>query len=107
MADRKEKHHYLPRFYLEGFCDENLKITTYEKLNPDNSFKGSSFSTAIQNKLYYLESTNLGIDVNTVENFLADIVEKPAASHFKNLMIEQFPNLEGRESLSIFLVFLW
>ena len=25
------RHHYLPQFYIKGFCDENGTITVYNK----------------------------------------------------------------------------
>ncbi|MBV9575670.1 MAG: DUF4238 domain-containing protein [Gammaproteobacteria bacterium] len=44
MIKVKKRNHYLPRFYLKGFCDSNSRVWMYDKINPEQFAK--SFSSA-------------------------------------------------------------
>jgi hypothetical protein len=34
----KKKQHFVPRMYLDGFCDEGGMVWTYPKNNPSNPY---------------------------------------------------------------------
>lgn len=96
MANRKKKHHIIPKFYLEGFCDNSGMVTTYEKRNPNRSYKRLPVNTSIERNLYY----------EAYEDSLAEIIEYPASDSFKRLRLKLFPNFDDKQRLSLFFAVL-
>ncbi len=100
MDNIKQRHHYIPKFYLNGFCDINGQIWTYDKLCPDNVFSNSPTNTAVINKLYHLTGDQIDVDINAIEEILAKWIEGPASLPLKNLISKKFPNMEDKMHLS-------
>ena len=73
MEQTKKKHHYLPRFYLEGFADqESDRLWVYEKGIPE--MRPSSPAKEGCQKFYHAFLTDDGNkDTNTIENYLQQI----------------------------------
>lgn len=102
----KKKHHYIPKFYLEGFVDPHNKpyIWVYEKGNPTIR-KATSLNIAVQ-KYYYAFPTPEGEkDSDTIENALAAI-EGEVAPVFQKIKAQK--NLEEKEKywLAMFLALM-
>jgi len=103
---KKERHHFLPRFYLEGFIDPNNKpyLWVYEKGNPD-IVKASPVDVAVQ-KHYYSITTEKGMrDSETFEDFFATL-ESDVAPLFVKLENKQSLNDDERKLVSLFLAFM-
>ncbi|MCE3046045.1 DUF4238 domain-containing protein [Legionella sp. 16cNR16C] len=56
MIKTKKRNHYLPRFYLKGFCDSNSRVWMYDKTNPMQPVDGAPGDMGLVKKLYHLES---------------------------------------------------
>ncbi|STX39277.1 DUF4238 domain-containing protein [Legionella feeleii] len=95
----KVKHHYITRYYLEGFADGNKKVWTFNKLNPLNPFANTATETAVIKKLYHLKDSD---NIDQIEDFFSDEIEGPASDAFKELINLKFPNDTEREKLSLF-----
>ncbi len=102
----RKKNHYLSRFYLEGFCNQDAKVWTYPKADSNNPLARPPEKTAITNKLYHLDldGINKKYTVDAMENYLNDEIEGPASSSFKMLREKTFPNADEKIKLSIFQV---
>ncbi|MCL5261168.1 MAG: DUF4238 domain-containing protein [Gammaproteobacteria bacterium] len=105
MNNTKKRHHYLPKFYLDGFCDQQNMVWIYHKdtqkihcQRPEN--------TAIVKNFYAIHRNDGTIDTNTFEDALADIVESPAAAALKSLRLGSVPTDEYRQHLSILFAFM-
>lgn len=103
---KKKRHHYIPKFYLEGFVDPHNKpyIWSYEK-GISIIRKATSSNIAVQ-KYYYAFPTFEGAkDSDTVENALAAI-EGEVAPVFKKIKSQE--NLEEEEKywFAIFLALM-
>jgi len=102
----KERHHYLPEFYLEGFVNpsDSPYMWVYEKGNPEIK-KASVRDVAVQ-KHYYSFITQEGQrDSETFENFLA-FIENKAAPVFKKIKKQENLSEEERSWFAIFLASL-
>ncbi len=95
----KVRHHYLPRFYLRGFCNQNEKIWTYKKDDPGNPYSNAISNTAVIRHLY---SLSLEGGEDGLEDYFAEEIEGPAVEALKKLRSKQFPTAIERENLSIF-----
>jgi hypothetical protein len=104
MSKIKKRNHYLPRFYLKGFCDTNSRVWMYEKNNPSQPVDGSPGDMAIVRKLYNLESSGNAKD--EIENYFSESVETPASPPFKRLLNKEFPNMQDKKTLSLFFAML-
>lgn len=104
MADTtcKIKHHYIPRFYLEGFCDERNMIWTYCK----EPYCQKPEKTAFENYFYALYLADGTMDFNTYENMLSDEVESPAAEALRMLRAGELPSYEPRQKLALLFGFM-
>lgn len=102
MTQIKTRHHYLSRFYLEGFANNEGRVLMYKKEDPSNPSCAQPSNIAFENGLYHLEDNDQSNDINVVEDFLADGIEGPAVNAFKKLRNKQFPTNEEREKLSQF-----
>jgi len=102
---KKKRHHYISRFYLEGFIDPNNKpyIWVYEKGNP-NIIKATAGNIAVQ-KHYYAFTTPEGEkDSETFENLFAEI-EGKVAPILKKIKDHEILNDQERFLFAIFLAF--
>lgn len=100
MVNVKKRNHYIPKFYLKGFCDDKGQIWIYEKENPGNPIASSPNSTAVIKKLYHIENNTKGLD--ELENYFADSIERPASRIFKGLLAKKIPHNGDREQLALF-----
>jgi len=99
---RKKKHHFIPRLYLEGFCDQQGMVWTYHKKDADKkSHCQKPENTAFINYFYALYSDDGTLDSNTFEDALAEIIESPSASAIKSLRSGQIPSHEDRQRLAL------
>lgn len=103
MSKVKRKHHFLSKFYLEGFCDREGMVCMYKKDKPDCPSAAKPNNTAIEKDLYHIEPNGEIDKINFVEDLLAEVVESKAADALKKLRNKQFPNNNEREQLSLFL----
>lgn len=51
----KKKHHYLSRYYLDGFCDSRGMLWGYSKDDLLNPFEGKPETLGFEKKLYRLD----------------------------------------------------
>lgn len=100
MGKVKKRNHYLPRFFLKGFCDSNSRVWMYDKTNPTQPIDGAPGDMALVKKLYHLESS---VDAkDEIENYFEKAIETPVSSYFKKLLIKEFPDEKGKKLLSLF-----
>ncbi len=104
MNNRKVKHHYVPRLYLEGFCDENEMLWTYKKAAPKTPYSQKPENVAFENYFYSLEGD--GVEPDAFEDALADIVEGPAAAPLRSLRARMLPTFDDRQRLSVYFGFM-
>jgi hypothetical protein len=102
----KKRHHYIPRFYLDGFIDPRNKpyIWVYEK-GKNAIRKSKSDKIAFQKRYYSISTTEGKRDSETIENFLAEI-EQSAALVFKKIEGRESLNEEEKGTFSYFLAFM-
>lgn len=76
---KKKRHHYIPRFYLDGFVDPHNEpyIWIYEKGNSDVR-KASAENVAVEKHYYSFITPSGDRDSETFENALAKVEEKVA-----------------------------
>lgn len=84
MIKTKKRNHYLPRFYLKGFCDSNSRVWMYDKTNPMHPIDGAPSDMGLIKKLYHLENNENAKD--EIENYFEKTVETPASPAFKRLI---------------------
>lgn len=102
MGRIKRKHHFLSKFYLEGFCDSQGMVWMYKKSKPDCPTSAKPKNTAYEKGLYHIEPNENIDDINFIEDLLAEEVESKAANALKKLRDKQFPQVDEREQLSLF-----
>lgn len=102
---KKRRHHYVPRFYLEGFVDPHNSpyIWIYEKGNP--VIKKSTPKDIAVKKHYYSFITPEGKkDSESFEDLLS-MIEAEVAPVFEKLKGQEHLNEEQRWLISMFLSF--
>lgn len=99
---KKKRHHYIPRFYLEGFVDPNNKpyIWVYEKGNP-NIIKATAENIAVK-KHYYSFTVEGSKDSESFENFFAEI-EARVAPLFRKIKNHEKLNKQEKSVFSFFI----
>lgn len=102
---KKKRHHYIPRFYLDGFVDPHNKpyIWVYEKGSP-NIIKATARNIAIQKNYYSVATSEGEKDSEVFENALAEL-EGRAAPIFQKIRNHESLNGQERSLFSIFLAF--
>lgn len=100
MKKIKKRNHYLPRFYLKGFCDSNSRVWMYDKTDPMQPIDGAPGDMALVKKLYHLEESAYAKD--EIEDYFEKAIETPASRSFKKLLTKEFPDEKDKETLSIF-----
>lgn len=104
---KKYKHHYVPRFYLEGFTDPNNLgfLWVYEK-GTEKPFRSKPKSIAFE-KHYYTQTTDQGEkDSETLEN-LFSLVESEAAPVFQKIKSLEMPDINEKLTLASFIALLF
>jgi hypothetical protein len=101
----KKKHHYLPRFYLEGFVDlKSSCLWVYEKGNL--KIRSSSAINEGCQKFYHAFLTDDGNrDTNTIENYFQKI-ETNTANLFDNIHRREKFTDQNKKELALFFAFL-
>ena len=84
---RKKRHHFIPRMYLKGFCDQQGMIWTYHKNDLGKVHKQKPENTAVVKNFYAIHHSDGYIDTNTYEDALADIVETPAIEALEKIRL--------------------
>jgi hypothetical protein len=102
---RKRRHHYVPRFYLEGFSDPNNfpSIWIYEKGNPEIRRQRAE-NIAFERDYYSFHLPSGEIDSETIENALAEL-ESRAAPLLKKIETKVDLNEEEKRLFSNFLAY--
>ena len=102
---KKKRHHYIPRFYLDGFVDPHNKpyIWVYEKGNP-KIVKATTKNIAVQKDYYSFTTPEGNRDSETFENLLAEI-EGRVSRIFRKIRNQENLNHEERWFFSLFLAF--
>jgi hypothetical protein len=100
---RKRRHHYVPRFYLEGFCDSSNApfIWIYEKGNQEIR-KQRADNIAFERDYYSFRHPSGEMDTETIENGLANL-EGRAAPVLKKMVAKVNLNEEEKHFFPIFL----
>lgn len=102
MAKQK-RHHYIPRFYLDNFTNEESgRVTVYKG---DTYFQSTPERTGFQNNLYSLDGITEDIPTDDIEKRFTD-VESDASTAFRKIVEKNFPTQEERDSLSLFISLL-
>jgi hypothetical protein len=96
VDNRKDKHHYIPEFYLNGFIgvEKTEQLYVYEK-GRDNYFKSSPKNIGLEKKYYATKNIDGSTDPNTIEDFLHEKIESP--SHVAQLKIRNQQNISPEE----------
>jgi Protein of unknown function (DUF4238) len=72
----KKRHHYVPKAYLNAFCDNRGKVLVYRKDDPSKAIPLSPDNTAFH-KYYYSQPTpDGGVNHNALEDCFSKIEEK-------------------------------
>jgi hypothetical protein len=97
MEQEKKKHHYLPRFYLDGFTDpKSNRLWVYEKGIPE--IRSSSPTKEGCQRFYHAFFTDDGHrDTNTIENYFEQIETKTACLLVSIHNRDRFTNDNKRE----------
>ena len=103
MMAKKKRHHYLPKFYLNGFVDPDNKpyIWVYEKGNPTIK-KATPRDIAVEKHYYSFTTLEGNKDSETFENILS-IIEGHAAPIFEKVKNHQSLDEEERVWFAAFL----
>lgn len=87
-------HHYLPIFYLSQWCNERGKVVRYHR--PNREVVASAITpknTGYEPMLYALDGFAPEHRQAVEKNFMAPVVDGPAADALKILLARQTPNL--------------
>lgn len=79
MTQNKKKHHYVPKYYLNGFAESTdpTLLYVYEK-GCSEYFQTTPERIGYENNYYTIENDDGSRDTNTVEDYLHNQVESPA-----------------------------
>lgn len=69
----KKKHHYVPKAYLNFFCDENGKLRVYLKDAPEKNLHQTPDNTAFEKYYYSQPLPEGGKDNNSLEDMFSKI----------------------------------
>ncbi|OGL47633.1 MAG: hypothetical protein A2149_09125 [Candidatus Schekmanbacteria bacterium RBG_16_38_11] len=103
---RKKRHHYIPKFYVEGFIDPQNKpfLWIYEK-GRSNIIKASAKDIAVEKHYFSFLDSQGKRDSETLENALAEI-EGKVASVFRKIFEEETLTEENRAFFASFLALM-
>jgi hypothetical protein len=95
-----KRHHYLPVFYLAGFCGDDGKLTIFDEQKSE--FRRSTpENTQFRNRYYDLLDAQ-GRRLDTVEDNLA-VIEGRAASALRGLESGEAISMQERFDISLFM----
>lgn len=102
---KKQRHHYVPRFYLEGFIDpKNVPlIWIYEKGNK-NIIKAAAADIAVRKDYYSFTTVSGEKDSETFEDALAEL-ESKAAPLLQKIKNEELLTDEEKGVFSFFVAY--
>jgi hypothetical protein len=80
----KKKHHYIPKFYLDGFVDLDGFIWIYDK-DMEKMFRQKSEAAAYEKDYFSFINLEGGKDSETIENFIASL-ESISAETIKKIL---------------------
>lgn len=98
-----KRHHYLPRFYLEGFCRNNL-LWVFDR--DSKEFRQQTPGNTALRKYYYSFENDDGEKTADIESLLS-LVEGHTKSIIDKVNDEKLINDTEKETLSIFIGFLY
>ncbi len=72
---QKKRHHFVPKAYLNTFCDQRGKLLVYRKDSPQEPLHGAPGATQFRRYFYYYSQPipEGGRDNNTLEAFFSII----------------------------------
>jgi hypothetical protein len=98
-----KRHHYLPKFYLEGFCRDNV-LWVYDR-DTKEFRKQTPLNTAVQRYYYSFEKDD-GEKTADIEDFLA-LVETHAKPVLDKIHTRETINDNEKVTLSLIIGFLY
>ncbi len=100
MPNEKKRHHYIPQYYLKGFTASPTteEICVYERRR--QPFCTGIAGVAFQNHFYSVVDSEGVRDSNTLENYLADEIEKPAKPVIESLRRGQMITAPEKQALA-------
>lgn len=96
---KKVRHHYIPRFYLERFCNADTGLLSVYA--SDKVFKSKPSMTGFQNNYYSLDWIS-DDEANALEDIFMKF-ESNACSGFNIINKQELPDGQERYDLSIFI----
>lgn len=98
-----KRHHFLPQFYLEGFCRNGL-LSVYDR--DKNEYRKQTPQNTALKKYYYSFEINDGEKTDEIEGLLSFVEThtKPIIDKINN---REVINNTEKETLSIFIAFLY
>lgn len=76
IEQQKKRHHYLPKAYLQSFCNATGRLLVYRKDEPEKAIELTPNNTG-HRRYYYSQPLSDGeVDNNTLENMFSDIEGK-------------------------------
>ncbi|MFR9505477.1 MAG: DUF4238 domain-containing protein [Rikenellaceae bacterium] len=81
--EKSWRHHYLPQFYIKGFCDEDKKITVYNKQYKKFEKKSSKYIFFEKGRNTHRDAT--GNESDTLEKIYA-YLESSITPHLNNVI---------------------
>lgn len=102
----KKRHHYIPKFYLEGFIDPHNRpyLWVYEKGN-EKIIKATSKDIAVEKHYFSFLMLDGERNSDTLENVMAEI-EKNSAPVFRKIIGGQSLSKKDRAYFATFLAFM-
>jgi len=102
----KKRHHYIPKFYLEGFIDPHNRpyLWVYEKGNK-KIIKATSKDIAVEKHYFSFLMLDGERNSDTLENVMAEI-ERNSAPIFKKIIRGQSLSKEDKAYFATFLAFM-
>ena len=82
------RHHYVPRFLLSKFTNDEGKLWTYDTEH-QRSWSGIPVSTGFERDLYATNAKTDEHDFETVEKFLAAMIDGPGAEAIAGLLNQE------------------
>src|SRR5689334_19887336 len=106
MPNKKKKHHYIPQYYLRGFTASptSEEICVYERGKAP--FCTGVIGVAFQNHFYSVVDDEGVRDSDTLENYLADAIEKPANPVIAKLRAGQMITASEKQVLARYISIL-
>ncbi len=107
MTQNKKRHHYIPRFYLDGFTEslDSPILYRYERGRQEPLLLTTE-SVGFEKHFYTITNSSGQKDSNTIEDFLANNVESPAQSILRKIRNQEMIAPAEKLILSRYIVYL-